>query len=177
MRASISALLSFVAIAAANPSDGPPDGDIILTVGAGSSLEGHQLVGFASNGAGFPELVPAAEANESQSTWHLKFWNFGHFGWYAITSDIDGATYQLDKQEGDDTYTGPFVFAPQTSSYSSDDIWYPKTASPVFPWFGNTENFPFACTRDDGHIQLAIYGPDVHPENCEQVQLEYQLIA
>ncbi|KAJ3571435.1 hypothetical protein NPX13_g5382 [Xylaria arbuscula] len=177
MRVSTSTLMSFVAFAAANPSDGPPDGAITLNVGAGSSLEGYQVVGFASDGTGFPELVPAAEANESLSTWQLKYWNFGHFGWYAITSAIDGTTYQLDIEHTDDPYTGSFVFNPQTDYYSSDDIWSPKTASPDFPWFGNPENFAFGCTRDDGHIQLGIYSPNAPPKNCEQVKLEYQLIA
>ncbi|KAI0402781.1 hypothetical protein F4802DRAFT_599740 [Xylaria palmicola] len=177
MRASASALFSFAATAAATLSGHPPEGNIVLTVGAGSSLEGYQLVGYYNNGAGFPELVPAAVASQSQQPeWFLKWWNFGHFAWYAITSDIDSATYQLDI-EPTGAYTGTFVLNPQTSYYSSDDIWYPSDDSPVFPWFGNSDNSAHACTRDDGRLQLAVYGEGDRPKNCEQIQLEYHLLA
>ncbi|KAI0526533.1 hypothetical protein F5B22DRAFT_641678 [Xylaria bambusicola] len=169
MRVSMSAL-SFAAVAAAiDLPNYPPDGNVALTVGAGSSLEGYKLAGFLSEGKGFPELVPATEAKPD--TWYLHFWNLVHTGWYAITMNIDGTTYQLERNPND------FELTPQTEYSSGDDLWQPRLDSPVFPWWGSETAFPFGCTRDDGHIQLSIHEADDVPANCEQIQLEYHLLA
>ncbi|KAI8631014.1 hypothetical protein F5Y19DRAFT_427331 [Xylariaceae sp. FL1651] len=175
MRASASALLTFAAVAAANPSNGPPNEDITLKVGAGSSLEGYQLVGFIDNGAGFPAFVTAAEAAESSSTFHLFYEDYGHFGWYSLNIDIDGATYGLDVEAPGGTYEGPMIFI-DSATYGTN-IWDAKNDSPAFTWVGDSRDSTFACTNDDGHIQLGIYTPGKEPSNCEQVQLEYKAVA
>ncbi|KAI0427059.1 hypothetical protein F5Y09DRAFT_317247 [Xylaria sp. FL1042] len=176
MRASAIALFSFAAIAASNPSNGPPNEDITLTVGAGSSLEGYQLVGFVNDTAAFPEFVTAAEAAESQSSTFYLFYNdYGHFGWYSLNIDVSGTTYGLDIKPEAGDYEGPVIFI--SSDEYGTNIWGPTNASPAFPWTGDSTDFPFACTNDDGHIQLAIYKPGNEPGDCEQVQLEYKAIA
>ncbi|KAI0905959.1 hypothetical protein F4823DRAFT_609077 [Ustulina deusta] len=169
MRASTSAFLSLAAFAAANPSYGPPDEDITLKVGAGSSLEGYQLVGFVDNTAAFPAFVTAAEAAESPSTWHLFYQNFGHFGYYSLNIVVDGATYGLSLPDPD--FVGPVTFI-DSKAYGTN-IWGPENDSPVFPWSGDYRDFTFACSNDDGHIQLGIYTLGKEPNNCEQVRLEY----
>ncbi|KAI1152599.1 hypothetical protein F4825DRAFT_418463 [Nemania diffusa] len=175
MRASTSALVSFAAFAAANPSNGPPNENITLTVGAGSSLEGYQLVGFVDSTAAFPEFVTAADAAVSPSTFYLFYEDYGHFGWYSLNIDIGSATYGLDIQASDGLYEGPVIFI-DSKTYGTN-IWGPTNASPVFPWTGDSSDFPFACSNDDGHIQLGIYTPGKEPENCEQVQLEYKAVV
>ncbi|KAI0799044.1 hypothetical protein GGR55DRAFT_684339 [Xylaria sp. FL0064] len=200
MRASTIASLSFAAFAAANPSNGPPNEDITLTVGADSSLEGYQLVGFVDGASAFPAFVTAAEAAESpSSTFSLFYVDYGHFGWYSLNVDVNGATYGFDVKPEAGTFEGPMILI-SSDEYGSN-IWGPTNASPAFPWTGELSNripdllvsglklifvdpstgdsrdFPFACTNDDGHIQLAIYTPGTQPKNCEQIQLEYKAVA
>ncbi|KAI1271256.1 hypothetical protein F5Y07DRAFT_404566 [Xylaria sp. FL0933] len=176
MRASTIASLSFAAFAAANPSNGPPNEDITLTVGAGSSLEGYQLVGFVNGASAFPAFVTAAEAAESpSSTFSLFYVDYGHFGWYSLNVDVDGATYGFDVKPEAGTFEGPMILI--SSEEYGTNIWSPTNASPAFPWTGDSRDFPFACTNDDGHIQLAIYTPGTQPKNCEQIQLEYKAAA
>ncbi|KAJ8129418.1 hypothetical protein O1611_g4213 [Lasiodiplodia mahajangana] len=169
MRASIPALFSLAAVAAANPSYGPPDENVTITVGAGSSLDGYQLVGFVENGAGFPEFVTAADAAEASSVFYLFYKNYGHFGWYTINIDIGNATYATAIK--DEAFQGPIVFIdPETYGTS---IWSAETATSALTWTGDPSDFPYACTND-GHIQLAIYTPGTQPANCEQITLEFQ---
>ncbi|TRX91639.1 hypothetical protein FHL15_007421 [Xylaria flabelliformis] len=135
MRASASALFSFAAIAAAFRADG----NISLTVAAGSSLEGYQLVGYASNGAGFPELVPAAEASQSQQdTWYLKGWNYEITIVYGISAVIEETTYELTMDPYVYPYAGPLVFQvqTQTETRSSKDDWYVYDGSSELTWSG-----------------------------------------
>ncbi|KAI1349284.1 hypothetical protein F5Y01DRAFT_327493 [Xylaria sp. FL0043] len=224
MRASTIASLSFAAFAAANPSNGPPNEDITLTVGAGSSLKGYQLVGFVDSAAAFPAFVTAAEAAESpSSTFSLFYVDYGHFGWYSLNTSFmrrfsrmsqslnsfirdilqfgympirrvmkfagprigdlpsarrlpyNSATYGLDVKPEAGTFEGAMILI--SSDEYGTNIWGPTNASPAFPWTGDSRDFPFACTNDDGHIQLAIYTPGTQPKNCEQIQLEYKAVA
>ncbi|KAI0514676.1 hypothetical protein F5B22DRAFT_647433 [Xylaria bambusicola] len=189
MRASTSALFSFATLASATLSGYPPEGNIVLTVGAGSSLEGYHLVGHYSNGAGFPKFVPAADvAQAQQSEWYLKALArvtvCGRVGDIPLARketdachlvEIDGTTYQLNIADG--SFTGVYEFTVPLDYYSSDDIWNPTNDSPAFNYYGDSTKFTHACTRDDGDLQLGIYGTDNRPSNCERVQLEYQLVA
>ncbi|KAJ8106797.1 hypothetical protein ONZ43_g6939 [Nemania bipapillata] len=179
MRPFSSVVLSFAALAAANPSYGPPNENITLTVGAGSSLEGYQLVGFANGTSPFPAFVPAAEAAVSASTFYLFYMDYGLFGWYSLNInfrvDVGSAKYGLDVQSPNGDYTGLMVFIPSTT-YGTN-IWGPEKTSPAFPWTGNPTDFPFACSDSDGNLQLAIYTPGKQPKNCEQVQLEYKAVV
>ncbi|KAF2969672.1 hypothetical protein GQX73_g3873 [Xylaria multiplex] len=175
MRASTSALLSLAAFAAANPLYGPPNEDITLKVGAGSSLEGYQLVRFANNGAAFPAFVTAAEAAESPSTFYLFYQNYGHFGFYSLNIDINGATYGFSVEGPPEIAQGRVVLI--DSKTYGPNIWRPENDSPVFPWSGDSRDFTFACRNDDGHIQLGIYTPGKQPSSCEQVVLEYKAVA
>ncbi|KAI0531638.1 hypothetical protein GGR58DRAFT_508293 [Xylaria digitata] len=174
MRVSTSALLSLAAFATANPSYGPPNEDITLKVGAGSSLEGYQLVGFANDGAAFPAFVTADEAAESPSIFYLFYQNYGHFGFYSLNIDIDGATYGFSVEGPPEIAQGRVVLIdPETYC---PNIWGPENDFPVFPW-SDSRDFTFACTNDNGHIQLGIYTPGKQPSNCEQVVLEYKAVA
>ncbi|KAI0553290.1 hypothetical protein F4679DRAFT_532676 [Xylaria curta] len=173
MRVSTSVIFSFAAIATAAD---PVGGNISLTVAAGSNLEGYQVVGYASNGAGFPKLVPAAEASQSQQdTWYLKGWDYGFSIVYGISADIEGITYELTMDPYVYPYAGRLVFQvqTQTETRSSKDDWFVREGSPAFTWSGDTNKFPFACTRDDGRLQLAIYNPSSAPADCEQTTLEW----
>ncbi|KAI1747104.1 hypothetical protein F4782DRAFT_522364 [Xylaria castorea] len=167
---------SFVAAAAAvTPVNGPPDEDITLKVGAGSSLAGYQLVGFVDGEAAFPAFVTAAEAAESPSTFYMFYEDYGHIGWYSLNIDVAGATYGLDVDAPENVYQGLMKFI-DSETYGTN-IWTAKNDSPAFTWTGDGRDFPFACTGDDGHIRLGIFAPGSELENCEQVQLEYQAVA
>ncbi|KAI1362466.1 hypothetical protein F5Y08DRAFT_355351 [Xylaria arbuscula] len=173
MRVSTSVLVSFAAIAAATD---PADGNIVLTVPAGSNLEGYQVVGYASDGAGFPELVPAAEVSQSQQdVWYLKGWDYGFSTVFGISAAIDGTTYELTMDPYVYPYAGPLVFQvqTQTETRSSKDSWFFREEAPEVTWSGDTNKFPFACTRDDGRLQLTIYNPSSAPEDCEQISLQW----
>ncbi|KAI0188605.1 hypothetical protein EV127DRAFT_512854 [Xylaria flabelliformis] len=178
MRASTSfALGSFVAAAAAvRPFNGPPDQNITLTVAAGSSLAGHQLIGFIDGeAAGFPAFVTAAEAAESSSTVYMFYKDYGHFGWYSLNIDVAGTKYGLDIDAPDNVYQGLVKFI-DSESYGTN-IWKATTDSSAFTWTGDSRDFPFACTGDDGHARLGIFTPGSELENCEQVQLEWKTAA
>ncbi|KAI0118726.1 hypothetical protein GGR51DRAFT_130654 [Nemania sp. FL0031] len=168
MHASILALFSLAAIAAANPSYGPPNENVTITIGAGSSLDGYQLVGYVDNGAGFPEFVTPADAAEDASIFYLFYEDYGHFGWYTMNIDIGDATYATAIKDG--AFEGPIVFI-DPATYGTS-IWSATTATSALTWTGDTRDFPYACTAD-GHIQLAIYTPGTEPTDCEQITLEF----
>ncbi|KAI0450052.1 hypothetical protein F5B21DRAFT_448376 [Xylaria acuta] len=176
MRASAaSILLPIATVAAVTPSNGPPDEDITLKVGAGSSLAGYQLVGFVDGATAFPAFVTAAEAAESASTFHMFYEDYGHFGWYSLNIDVAGAKYGLDVDAPENVYEGLMKFI-DSNTYGTN-IWGAKNDSPAFTWTGDSRDVTFACTGDDGHIRLGIFTPGGELENCEQVQLEFKAVA
>ncbi|KAI1362827.1 hypothetical protein F5Y08DRAFT_354939 [Xylaria arbuscula] len=175
MRASATAILSFAAIAAANPTYGPPDQDVSVTVAPGSSIEGNSLVALAGESGSFPAFVPAAETADSPSVFNQFYTNYGHFGWYSLNIDIDGATYGLDIEAAENEFEGPMKFIP--SSQYGTNIWGPENEGMVLKWTGSSLDSICACTRDDGHIQLAIYEKKTKPKNCEVVELTWKSAA
>ncbi|KAI0551262.1 hypothetical protein F4679DRAFT_539829 [Xylaria curta] len=177
MRASAAfALSSLVAAAAAvRPFNGPPDQDITVKVSAGSSLAGHQLIGFVDGEAAFPTFVTAAEAAESPSTFYMFYKDYGHFGWYSLNIDIAGAKYGLDIDSPGNNYNGLVKFI-DSATYGTN-IWKATTDSSAFTWTGASADFPFACTGDDGHVRLGIFAPGSELEGCEQVELEWKTAA
>ncbi|KAI0442888.1 hypothetical protein F4803DRAFT_341387 [Xylaria telfairii] len=176
MRASAaSAILSLAAVAVANPSYGPPNEDITLKIGAGSSLAGYQLVGFVDGASAFPEFVTATEAAEQASTFHLFYSDYGHFGWYSLNIDVDGSKYGLDIEAPANVYEGTVKLI-DAKTYGTN-IWSARNDSPAFTWFGDSRDFTFACPSNDGHIRLGIYTPGKQPTNCEQVELEFKAVA
>ncbi|KAI1824318.1 hypothetical protein F4861DRAFT_507005 [Xylaria intraflava] len=174
MRASIAALSSFVALAAANLPGEPPNENVTITVGSGSSLSGYQLV---ANGVKYPELVPAAQASGFPNTWYLFWTDLGHIAYYSLSINITGTKWELAQSPVDSNFQGPWVLAPPNQYGIPNDIWDAENDSPDLKWDGDTSQDVFGCTNDAKDIQIAVYSPGKEPKGCEKIQLEYKAVA